>query len=112
MSDLLYAREKFGSMVRTLACGPGRIQARLFDAVIEGHPGLTFVPPPEHPDLATKVLWINDQLTARKALAGEGNYAASINAMSEDEAIVVAQAIVDIDAELDFIWAHSETARR
>ena len=103
MTDPTYAREKFGAAVHELACHPGRIRERLLVAVVAGSPGFGYVPPLDHVELSRKLKWIKAQLTSRQAVGGECQYAASIDAMTEDEAVLIASRIVDVECELGII---------
>ena len=96
-----YAREKVVSAIQTLTTGKGRIKDRLLDAT---HHALVMVMGntsymPE--GIRSDVEWLNDKLTKHKAEGSEGTFKATLDKMSEDEAVEIASVIFDLGSKLE-----------
>jgi hypothetical protein len=84
LNEHLYALEKFGDAVNRMATSRDSLQGRLLDAYTYTFITITAEDLPEslQPDFESLV----HDLTRRPAVASEGTAAATINAMSDDEA--------------------------
>ena len=96
--EMFYVHEKLSNAVSTLATGSGRIKERLLDAFIGMH---TLYGKQYDGDIGSGLTELFDRLTAVRATADEGDVAATINAMSENEAVELAYLIVRIDSQVD-----------
>lgn len=94
MHDKLYAREKLGDTVDTLATGKGRIKERLEAAYVWS---LIHVDPNALPDEArTMLLEVREELTRVPAVGDEGSVRATLSKMDEDRAVELVKIILDI----------------
>jgi hypothetical protein len=111
MPDLHYTRGKLGAAVTKLAVGRGRIKERLANCALElaqvnkdvfSMPGIYREAPAYWERVWTAV-------TSAKTFDPKmGLYATSIDAMTEDEAADVAQAIVSLDSMLSTAGSDDE----
>ena len=93
-----YAHEKVSKAVYLLAVGSGRIQARLLDAAI----AFVAVNLDDFPtNLKPEFAYVRDRLTRVAATADEGDIAATLAVMSDDEAVDLAEKLVSLDFELE-----------
>jgi hypothetical protein len=101
--DIGYAVEKLSDTVRVLSTSPYSIKERLKEAVTEGFSRLT------ERDIPPKVLKefksISERLT--KVQERHNVFGSSIDQMSDEEAVRLAEDIVDFDAKLNTIWNNS-----
>ena len=87
-----YFHEKFSAAVQSMAASPESIQDRIADAYISQ---LHVLQPDELPDeIRMDFKIMVQQLTGAEPLGNEGSVKASVNQMSEDDAVSVAQKIV------------------
>jgi len=99
-----YEREKLGNAVDALAASAAPIQKRLHYAWEAMHTliahGLT------DPERAAEFNAINDRLTADKSDEHAGYVATTCSKLPDNEAVDIAQAIVDLNARLNHhrIW--------
>ncbi len=99
--SLEYAWEKLYITVRNLASGTGSIQERLADAYISGGYILGLGTQNELPtDLQPSYAAINRTMTRVPAQGDEGDIVATTRQMSDDEAVEVAEQIVDLFNEV------------
>ncbi len=90
-----YIREKLFAAVGALATGTGTIRERLLSAYLSMHT----LEPDDFPDDDGRRRFeeIVDKLTTFEQVRDEGSVAASTALMTEDQAVEVASAIVDLD---------------
>lgn len=93
MGELGYPYEKFYNAVSVLARSPRRIQDRILSAYMSFHPikSSDF----KDPEMATSYQEIMDRLTTVKD-SEKGHVPATLDQMSDSEASVVADKIVDL----------------
>ena len=94
MADLIYTNGKLWAAVGILATHPGRIQDRLSKAY---HESLVFVPEPILPSYLKPIyqrVW--QSLTSSTESEQEGRLEASIAMLSDDEAVAVANDVVEL----------------
>ena len=94
MADLIYANGKLWAAVGILATHPGPIRDRLVKAC---HEGLAFVPEPVLPDYLEPIyqrVW--KSVTSSTGSEEEGQFKPSVAKLSEDQAVAVAQDIVEL----------------
>jgi len=96
-----YASEKFGAGVLTLAEAPGRIKERLLDAylsqVMRAHPpdaGLSA-------EITKRINDLDARMTRVSEPAPNGTIAATVDAMTEEEASELAREIVELSWAID-----------
>ena len=88
MPDLFYAMEKTTNTMRILATSPGRIKERLRSAFLELHLIGDDIPGP----LQEKYQWILQELT-KAPDQGQGTLVATLEEMSEEHAVEIAECI-------------------
>ncbi len=94
MADLIYANGKLWTAVGILATHPGRLPERLIQACQDG---LVFVPEPALPSHLTPVykrVW--ERVTSCRESQQEGAFAPSIRSLSEEDAVAVANDIIEL----------------
>ena len=107
MADLIYANGKLWAAVGILATHPGCIQDRLIKAC---HESLCFVPEPVLPSYLKPIyqrVW--QSVTSSAGSEQEGCFKPSIAMLSDDQAVAVANDVVElayrvreaVDADLD-----------
>lgn len=107
--SLAYAWEKSYLAVRGMATGVGSLQARIGDAYSGS---LCLLNRENVPlDIFRRVGEIKQRLTCVPARAGEGNVAATIEKMPDDEAKSIAEEIVDIFDAVAKIYGRQKAAR-
>jgi len=107
--SLAYAWEKSYLAVRGMATGVGSLQMRVGDAYIGSLCLLNRENIP--PDIFRRVGEIKQRLMCVPAKAGEGNVAATIVKMPDDEAKSIAEEIVDIFDSIAKIYGRQKAAR-
>lgn len=104
-----YIDEQLGNASHYLAIGHGRIKERLEEiaatriGVLSAH-GVGIFPEPLR-GLATSIF---DRLDATEPTGNEGSYAASIRAMTEDEASRLASDILSLGFQHEQYWRERE----
>ncbi len=94
MADLIYANGKLWAAVGTLATHPGRIQERLIKAC---HESLAFVPEPVLPSYLKPIYQrVRQRVTSSAGFEQEGRYKSSLTMLSDDEAVAVANDVVEL----------------
>lgn len=99
-----YEREKLGNAVDALAASAAPVQKRLYYAWLSMHAlamhGFT------NPERQAEFDSIVERLTADKSDKEAGYVETTVNALSDDEAVQIARAIVDLNDQLisDRIW--------
>lgn len=89
-----YPHEKFTGAVRGMAVSPKSLQERIADAYIYH---IMHVKTEEVPDdVKFKFEGIRERLTSVEPVGGEGSVMASVRDMSDNEAMEIANGIVDI----------------
>lgn len=107
-----YEREKLGNAVDALAASAAPIQKRLEYAWFAMHTliahGFT------DPERQQEFKEINDRLTADRSDAHAGHAVTTCSRLSDDDAVEIAQAIVDLNARLNMnrIWALEDSLDR
>lgn len=100
-----YEREKLGAAVDSLAASAAPIQKRLEYAWTAMHTliahGLS------DPERAAEFAAINERLTADKSDEHAGYVATTCSKLSDDEAVEIAQQIVELNSRLNYnrIWS-------
>ena len=101
---LSHANEKFTQAVHALATGRGRINERLSDAF--GH-HLAHIRPHHHlppGDLRDEFMRLLDIITTRDFEPHEGAFLASVRSLSEDEAVMIADRIVQLAVLVEVVY--------
>jgi len=99
--SLEYAWEKLYITVRNLASGTGSIQERLANAYLSGGYILNLAKGDDlPPDLLPSYEAINERMTRTPPQGDEGSIVASTRQMSDEEAVKVAERIVDLFNEV------------
>ncbi|MBV9864613.1 MAG: hypothetical protein JO316_04635 [Abitibacteriaceae bacterium] len=93
MNDVSYTDEKLYIATHCLV-GDGDIKDRLYNAYISSLHVLTKNDFPEH--LRQDYLYVESMLTKVEATGDEGNATASINALTDEEAVKIAEKILDL----------------
>ena len=94
MIDKLYAIEKLGDTIDSLAVGKGRIKERLLAAYIRS---LLLVDVKALPEEAQDMLLqVKAELTSVKPVGDDGSVKATLDTMSEDQAVELAKKILGI----------------
>lgn len=94
--SLGYMWEVFHVGTRTLASGVGRIQSRLEGAFLYMHGRLTGPNEGLPADLAARAREVCRRVTCVPAKGDEGTIAATCRVMSDEEAVQIAQEVVDL----------------
>jgi hypothetical protein len=107
--SLAYAWEKSYLAVRGMATGIGSLQTRVGDAFISSlcllnRENVT-------PDILRRVGEVRHRLTCISAKAGEGDVVATTAKMSDDEAISIAEEVVDIFDSIAKSYGRQKAAR-
>jgi hypothetical protein len=97
-----YVREKLSQAVDALAVSVAPLQARVRSAVLAIHT----LGPYDFVDDGSRVTFsaIIDTATSRAAVADEGTIEATTSRMSDDQALAVAQQIVELDSHYRPLW--------
>lgn len=108
--SLAYAWEKSYLSVRGMATGVASLQARVGDAFTSSlcllnRENVT-------PDIFRRVGEVKRRLTCISAKAGEGDVAATLAKMSNEEAISIAEEIVDIFDSIAKTYGRQKAARQ
>jgi hypothetical protein len=94
-----YAIEKLDVAVDALAASASSIQDRLFNAYISA---LIRIKPEEDlpEELRPRFIAMSDRLTSAEPRAGEGSLRATLDVLADDEAVGIAQEVVNLWREL------------
>jgi hypothetical protein len=92
--SLGYVHEKFILAVDSMATSPASIQNRVADAYMFHLMHLKEDELPEEIRMDFRIM--KQQLTSAKPIGDEGSVMASVNEMSEDDAVAIAQKIVNM----------------
>ena len=95
MLDAGYVHEKLGKTLDLLAFGKAAIRGRVISAVCELSNLSNWEPPQEHRWIKVEMARIVAALTVEPDTRGEGTIAATVHALSEDDAVDWARKIAD-----------------